>query len=145
MMISRHEWNMIRTQIFATSEQLPCWLRTLNFDECEHVGDTPFTFFQGGVRIHIELSMVTLSFLQFLHEQISLEPRGPEWTKILKSRMEKLSNYLDTSLISITFSTSDEVISTYLSQKENELRLAHLELHLASDGKKTEKGISRYK
>jgi hypothetical protein len=43
--------------------------------------------------INLEEREFDFSYLQFLDEQISLSPRGPEWTKILKRRRKALSPY----------------------------------------------------
>ncbi len=38
------------------------------------------------------------SYLAFLVEQIELEPRGPEWTARLRTRLENLSPYVNREL-----------------------------------------------
>ena len=35
------------------------------------------------------------SYLDFLQEQIDLEPRGPEWTALMKARLDALTPYRD--------------------------------------------------
>jgi len=44
---------------------------------------------------------VTESYLDFLAEQISLEPRGPEWTQVLTARMNAIEPFKGRELILI--------------------------------------------
>jgi hypothetical protein len=48
----------------------------------------------------LEEKIFDKSYLDFLDEQISLSPRGPEWTKILQKRRAALTNYCGKNLIS---------------------------------------------
>jgi hypothetical protein len=49
---------------------------------------------------HVELKMLDQAYLNFLDEQIALEPRGPEWTKILQTRRTALTPYCGRSYLS---------------------------------------------
>jgi hypothetical protein len=44
--------------------------------------------------------LVEQSYLSFLEQQIALQPRGPEWTKVLQRRLESLKNYCGKKLAS---------------------------------------------
>lgn len=48
------------------------------------------------------------SYLSFLEEQIALEPRGPEWTRVLQKRLEALKDYCGKNLLSGIISEGDK-------------------------------------
>lgn len=47
----------------------------------------------------LELQTIDQSYLDFLREQIALEPRGPEWTALLAKRFTALAPYRDIPLL----------------------------------------------
>ena len=47
------------------------------------------------------------SYLEFLREQIALEPRGPEWTAVLRRRLTALAPYCDTPTLWGTIPTEN--------------------------------------
>jgi hypothetical protein len=51
---------------------------------------------------NLEERKIDSSYIQFLDEQISLSPRGPKWTDILKRRREALAPYCDRVTLSGT-------------------------------------------
>jgi len=48
----------------------------------------------------IEESCFDESYIEFLDEQIRLNPRGPEWTEILRRRREALLSFCNVQLVS---------------------------------------------
>ena len=52
-----------------------------------------------GVSISYELTEITLSYLEFLREQIELEPRGAEWTNVLKQRVVAMEPHVGRHVI----------------------------------------------
>jgi hypothetical protein len=58
------------------------------------------------VRIHVAETtgvkerVVQADYLQFLEQQIALEPRGPEWTEVLRKRRDVLIPFLGRRLLS---------------------------------------------
>ena len=48
-----------------------------------------------------ELHTIGDSYLEFLSEQIELEPRGPAWTQILKSRLDAFERTVGEPLVRI--------------------------------------------
>ena len=53
-----------------------------------------------------ETNSLDASYLAFLDEQIELEPRGEEWSAVLKNRRNELSPYVGRMLTTLTVSTS---------------------------------------
>ena len=51
----------------------------------------------------INEKIVMPDYLDFLRDQIKLEPRGPEWTKILKKRLLALEPFVNKSIITASF------------------------------------------
>jgi hypothetical protein len=47
----------------------------------------------GAAEAQVEISTFDQSYLDFLDEQIKLEPRGPEWTRTLRARRAALGPY----------------------------------------------------
>ena len=48
---------------------------------------------------NIDRSTFDVTYIDFLDEQIGLEPRGAEWTELLRIRRERLSRYVDVPLL----------------------------------------------
>ncbi len=49
--------------------------------------------------VEVEEHTITASYLAFLDEQIDLEPRGPEWSAVLRTRKGALEPFRGQSLI----------------------------------------------
>ena len=75
---------------------------------------------------NISEKIVMPDYLDFLREQIELEPRGPEWTKVLKSRLFAMEPFVNKLLITATFYRLPDV-ATLLINPENG-KVVHLEI-----------------
>jgi len=53
------------------------------------------------------------SYLEFLQTQIKLEPRGPEWSAVLRRRHDGLAPFLDTDLMNLSIHAGENNFSLY--------------------------------
>jgi len=71
----------------------------------------------------VEEKAVTPDYLNFLREQILLNPRGPEWSALLKKRLAALEPFVDKQLESDTFSDWKQVFAGhFFNSKRASLR-----------------------
>jgi hypothetical protein len=61
------------------------------------------------------------SYLLFLKEQIALEPRGPEWTKVLRKRLEALTGVCGTELMRGIVSEGDKNCFVVIGSEPKEI------------------------
>jgi hypothetical protein len=62
----------------------------------------------------IEIKVFDHSYLEFLDQQIELEPRGPEWTDRLRRRRSGLSAFCDRQLISGRIQVNNDDFTIYV-------------------------------
>jgi len=58
---------------------------------------------------HVDISTFDQTYLDFLDSQIALEPRGPEWTEILKRRRAALTPYCDVPFVRAAIVLPDRI------------------------------------
>jgi hypothetical protein len=91
-----HETHAIVFSILLASDGLPTWVR----DQLAAAGALP----SGCV---VEDETIEADYLDFLREQIRLEPRGPAWTAVLRSRLDAFSDLVGEKLYRVEV-VSDE-------------------------------------
>lgn len=52
--------------------------------------------------VHVDLSLITPSYLEFLNEQITLGARGEEWSRVLTRRRDSLSRCVWKALVRVS-------------------------------------------
>ena len=84
-------WDTMRGQLLS-SQGIPSWLNA--------VLATPFDRLQSlAADIDVERKELTASYLDFLREQIRLEPRGKEWAGALQERLGSFLPHVDQQLL----------------------------------------------
>jgi hypothetical protein len=98
-------WNIAIAAI-QSLDDAPPWLRNqawLSFEAAANLPVLDFTVDGDDARPNIEEKVLKADYLDFLREQIELETRGPEWNKILKTRLAALSPFIDKKIITAMF------------------------------------------
>lgn len=82
-------WSLITSE----SKKMPQWIRKMHsFDVADLLRNQKF---------RSETKDVDSSYLQFLEQQIALEPRGPEWTEVLKRRSDALRPFIGKKITTV--------------------------------------------
>jgi hypothetical protein len=105
MKITPEIWNTLTIAI-ASLRACPDWLRdqaNLSWEQVSHLPILDNTGFGQHAIPIVEQKTMTLDYLDFLREQINLNPRGLEWSTILKNRLTKLEPFTGKELIVATF------------------------------------------
>jgi len=98
-----------------------------------HAGQLALIYIPHGIRLSVELTTVTKSYIDWLDEQIQLATRGPDWNIILQKRRKELADYVDIEVIRVHISHNTDaidVISIWLPTN-TKANMFHYELHLA--------------
>jgi hypothetical protein len=98
-------WNISAAAI-QSLDDCPAWLKQLthlSFEEAMQLPTLDVALVGNDVRPSIEERLVKDDYMDFLREQIKLEPRGPEWGEILKARLIALQPFLNKNVIRATF------------------------------------------
>lgn len=95
------KWKEVR-EVCLQLHDLPTWVRAvwaLSYEEfCRLLSyDRP-----ENLSIAIECDYITQSYLDFLELQIELEPRGPDWTQILRNRLVSSRPYVGQKSLSVS-------------------------------------------
>jgi hypothetical protein len=69
----------------------------------------------------IETKPVSASYLDFLREQIELQPRGPEWNSVLQLRLNALAPYEGTDITTISVRGADRHFTAYIDHGQKTL------------------------
>jgi len=131
-MLNETIWNSIRANR-ALREVAPPWLRPLleksfiGIQELPLPTNTPTADII--FRPTLELDEITPSYLGFLKTQIQLEPRGKEWTEILKARFNALVPYEHEKLyrLSVLRTHESRAESFFVRFHPGDLRMVHSE------------------
>jgi len=128
MTISLAMWKMIVNAI-ETMRNCPPWLRTqasLTWETASQLPIVDATSDGQNARPIAEKKVVAQDYLDFLREQIELNPRGPEWLSTLKTRLVALEPFVGKELIVVEFHCKPNLaILRFLSENGN---LIHVEV-----------------
>jgi hypothetical protein len=105
MMITAEIWKVLSTEI-ASTRTCPSWLKKQGRLDWESLSKLPVveaTSAGQDALPTIEITVVTADYLDFLREQVRLNPRGPEWLALIKSRLSALEPFVDKQLMVATF------------------------------------------
>jgi hypothetical protein len=105
-------WRFI-THDASVATLLPSWVLSLKDSTASELIERQ--------ELNIEAKEVSASYLQFLNEQISLEPRGPEWTQILTKRLNSLAPFEGKRIIIALISKPDSSVIVKVDPTENRL------------------------
>jgi hypothetical protein len=123
MSLNSDLWHQISSVVLRVSD-LPQWVLDLaelpmhdveTLSELDHVGDGEVA------RPHCETKLVTDDYLAFLHRQIQLGARGPEWGEILQARYNALKPYEGRRVINVTFYRKPESVTLRLDEETKAL------------------------
>lgn len=79
-----------------------------------------------GHGITVERERPDRSYLEFLDQQIELEPRGPAWAAVLRARRAAIAPFVDDELLRLAIrSGEDEVV---VRARESPARIVHVEV-----------------
>jgi hypothetical protein len=84
--------------------EAPAWLKSqarLKYEEVIRLPSVEMAIDGADAIPSIEERLIKADYLDFLREQIRLEPRGPEWGRILKKRLADLSPFVGRKLIRV--------------------------------------------
>lgn len=98
-------WNATVAAIQSVGD-CPVWLQQqarLSLEDAMRLPTLDAASDGDDVRPSIEEGLVKSDYLEFLREQIKLEPRGPEWGKILRERLIALQPFVNKYVIRATF------------------------------------------
>jgi hypothetical protein len=105
MTITPEMWNII-VNVIASMQSCPSWLKAQACLTWETASQLPIVDAasdgQNAIPI-VEKKIVTQDYLDFLREQIALNPRGPEWLVTLKNRLAALEPFVSEELIVVAF------------------------------------------
>jgi hypothetical protein len=88
--------------------------------------------------VGLETHKFDSSYLEFLDDMICREPRGPEWTVVLKKRREVLSNFRNVDLVSGIVPTADGSYSVDVDPRST--TVVHWEFNEGMDVTRDEAG-----
>ena len=98
-------WNLSVTAIKSLGNA-PGWLREqsrLSFEEVTQLPPLDIAVDGQNALPSIEEKILKPDYLDFLREQIKLEPRGPEWNRILKERLAALEPSVNKAVVTAMF------------------------------------------
>lgn len=110
-------WNASVAAI-QSIDRAPDWLKEqarLSFEEAMRLSALDVAADGSNARPSIDERLVKSDYLDFLREQIKLEPRGPEWGAILKARLAALEPFVDKSLIRAMFYRKPDLITLQIN------------------------------
>jgi hypothetical protein len=75
------------------------------------------------------ISEVTVKedYLEFLREQIRLEPRGPEWTAVLRTRLNALQPFVGKQVLMASFYEKPQSSALYINPEGGQVILAEID------------------
>ncbi len=129
MTITPEIWNTLTNAIEAVPE-CPQWLKAQARLECGAVSQLPVidSVMDGQDALPtIEEKVVATDYLDFLREQIELNPRGPQWLTLLKSRLAALEPFVGKQIIVATFHSKPHSATLRILPDTNEI--VHLEVN----------------
>jgi hypothetical protein len=75
----------------------------------------------------VEEKTVTKDYLDFLHEQIRLNARGPEWTAILQGRLNAIEPFVGKKMITAILNKKPNRAALYINPETGQLFHAELD------------------
>jgi hypothetical protein len=76
------------------------------------------------IQPHVEPTRITTSYLDFLKEQIRLEPRGEEWSRLLQNRLKALEPFQNQDLHIMMLRSGTQSCTIYM----DDFRVFHWEI-----------------
>jgi hypothetical protein len=122
-------WN-ISVKAIQSIKDAPLWLKQqaqLNFEHAMQLPDLDVAVDGDNVRPSAKERLLKADYFDFLREQISLEPRGPEWSKILRERLTHLEPFTNKTLISIVLHSMPHSATFEINPVTEEV--IHIEIH----------------
>lgn len=105
MIMTPDIWDFL-VKVIKSSQASPSWLTNQANLDWDAVSKLPIVdATQNGQHAvpTLEEKIVTQDYLDFLREQIALNPRGPEWLDLLKSRLTAIEPFAGKQLMVATF------------------------------------------
>lgn len=122
-------WNVSVTAIQSTSS-LPLWLQKqakLPYADIMQLPELDVAGNGSDALPSVEEELFKADYLEFLREQIKLEPRGPEWGAILRRRLTALEPFANKKLITAIFFRKPDSVSLKINPKNGEV--IHMEIN----------------
>lgn len=116
-------WKTVSAVITAL-ENPPAWLGDLAHRSYEEIIQFPKldNAAKGQTALPvIEVKVVAKDYLDFLHEQIRLNARGPEWTELLQRRLDALQPFLGKLVITANFYQKPHSVTLRVTPETGEL------------------------
>ena len=96
MTLTPELWNIV-VAVIQSIHEAPAWLKRqsrLNYKDITQLPSVDVAGDSVDVIPSVEKRLLKADYFDFLREQINLEPRGPEWGKILKVRLAHLEPFV---------------------------------------------------
>jgi hypothetical protein len=123
MIMKKELWKIITTAI-RQSDNSPRWLKEIgdmaypNVVALPNLGnETPV----GYARPYVTNKLVKADYLDFLREQIRLEPRGPEWSEILRVKLSVLQPFVGRQVLMADFYYQTHRAVLYINPETGQL------------------------
>lgn len=131
-MLNESVWAILTKEL--NTKEVPLWVRSLLNMSYEAVEKLPSTdslyeregFFYPSFRM-IE---ITPDYLRFLDTQIRVEPKGPAWSQILKSRLTSLAPHTGKKILELSLfeNCGEKVSHAWAVFTEKDMKLVHFEV-----------------
>lgn len=105
MRITADTWQVL-VRAIEPLQAAPHWLReqaAMPYEEILRLPSLDVAAEGGDVLPSVEEKTVTSGYLDFLREQIRLQPRGPGWREVLAQRLAALGPFVNRPVISAMF------------------------------------------
>jgi len=122
-------WKTLASAI-ATLRNSPTWLQEIGKMAFEEVAALPKLSSEtpgSAACPHATENIIKPDYLDFLREQIRLEPRGLEWTAVLQARLRALEPFVDKKVIIADFYHKPSSAALYVDPETGELFHAEID------------------
>lgn len=101
----------------AIHPRVPSWVREILIDGPDQISEPD--------GINIETQVVDRSYLEFLEEQIRIGARGPDWSTVLRARVNAMSPLIDQPIMRVSVARGSNYFVAYL--RPSDLEVIHHE------------------
>jgi hypothetical protein len=129
MTITPDIWKVLSDAI-ASIPECPSWLKdqaNLGLESVSRLPVVDATSDGQHALPTVEKKAVAPDYLDFLREQIGLNPRGPEWLALLKNRLVALEPFVGKQLIVATFHSKPHSATLRIRPDTNQI--IHIEVN----------------
>lgn len=129
MTISKTQWKTIQ-KVVPQIERVPEWIQSMALWPYQKIIELPRyngMASQCVAQPTFGFVLVKQDYLDFLAQQIEIEPRGPKWAEVLKKRMLFLRNMVGAELVAVHFYRGQDYGWFYLEQESDRVLYSEFE------------------